>query len=87
MAESVTTQELIETGAISWGELWQAIDIFVSDPEADTVDLGARYSLNLHAAIDASVLAKDLLSKPLADEHLMRAAVRAAILLARPVKR
>ena len=71
---------------ITWAGLWQAIDSFVADPEADTVELGAGFSLNLHAAIDACVLAKDLLSKPLADEHLMRAAVLTAILRARPEK-
>ena len=87
MAESPTTSKLLEAGAISEDDVWQAVETFITDPATGMVHLGSGYSLDLHAAIEASVLAKDLLSKPDADDHLKRAAVRTAILLARPEKR
>ncbi|KAB1071584.1 hypothetical protein [Methylobacterium planeticum] len=87
MADNPTTEELLEAEVITWDRPWQAIEMFVADPEMDSLNLGASYSSNVHAAIDASVLAKDLLLKPSIDDHLKRAAVRTAILLARPEKR
>jgi hypothetical protein len=84
---SPTTGELLETGIVTEDDLWRAAEAYLIDPETTLVLIGADYRLNLQAAIDASVLAKDLLSRPDADDHLKRAAVRTAILLARPEKR
>jgi hypothetical protein len=84
---SPTTGELLETEIVTEDDLWRAAEAYLIDPETTLVLIGADYRLNLQAAIDASVLAKDLLSRPDADDHLKRAAVRTAILLARPEKR
>lgn len=87
MAEKPTAEDLLEAGTIAWDDVCQAMEAFMADPGRASLDLGAGYSLDLHATIDASVLAKDLLSKSNADDHLRRAAIRSAILLARPEKR
>ena len=87
MAEYPTTSELLKAEAISEDNVQAAVSAYMADPSAQSVDLGSGYTSDLQAAIAASVLAKDLLSKPLPDEYLKRAAVRSAILLARPEKR
>jgi hypothetical protein len=86
MAKDLTTDELVKARAITEFDLQLALDAAEADPDIEMVELGAGYALNLPAALRASSFAELALAKPNATPMLKRAAVRTAILLARPVK-
>ena len=87
MSTGPTTRDLVKAQAVTEEDLQSALDAFKANPDTEVVDLGASYRLNLQAALKASSFAQLTLAKPGANDLLKRAAVRTAILLARPKKR
>ena len=86
MANDRTTGELAKALAITEVDLQLALDAFEADPDIAVVELGSDYALNLRAALKASSFAQLALAKLNANPGLKRAAVRTAMLLARPLK-
>ncbi|WP_336491599.1 hypothetical protein [Methylobacterium nigriterrae] len=87
MSINPTTSQLVKAHVITEEDLQSALDAFEADPEIERVELGGSYSLNPHAAIEASSFAQLTFARAGASSELKRSAVRTAILLARPEKR
>ena len=86
MAETPTTGELFKAKAILNEDVDAAVDAFMADPTLTAFLMGDGYVLDLAAAVQANPFAKRMLADPAMRDALKRTAVRAAILLARPVK-
>ncbi|MER2266486.1 hypothetical protein [Methylobacterium oxalidis] len=87
MADTPTTSDLFKAKAITDGNVHAAVDAYIADPSTSLFVMGEGYGLDLAEAVQAHKWAKATVSHPTATEHLKRAAVRTAILLARPEKR
>ncbi|KAB1071113.1 hypothetical protein [Methylobacterium soli] len=87
METASTTADLLKHGLIADTEVDAAVETFMSDPKATLFVLGNVYRLNPHAAVKAYAFARNNLRNPEASPGLKRAAVRKAILLARPERR
>ena len=87
MTESPTTGELYKAEAITDDDLDAAVEAYIADPRTTVFVMGDTYQLDLRAAVKAHPFARDNLRNPEASPGLKRAAVRKAILLARPKKR
>lgn len=86
MAENPTTGELYKVKAILEDEVVAAVDVFMRDPTVSLFRFNDGHTLDVAAAVKAHPWAKATVASQEASEHLRRAAVRTAILLARPVK-
>jgi hypothetical protein len=86
MAENPTTGELYKAKAILEADVVAAVDAFMADPTTTLFVFGDGYRLDLAAAVRSHPWAATTISTAEATEHLKRAAVRTAILLARPEK-
>ena len=86
MDTDATTADLLEQGLLTDAEVDAAVETFMSDPKATLFVMGSVYKLNPQAAVKAHAFARDNLRNPEASPGLRRAAVRKAILLARPKK-
>jgi hypothetical protein len=84
MATGPTINDLLKQGLISDADVDAAVDTFMADPALGTFIFGDVCRLNLGAAVKASRLALDTLRDPEASPDVKRAAVREALLLARP---
>lgn len=87
MAGEPTTGELFKGGVIVEADLAAAVDAFMTDRGTGKFPVGAGYTLDLAAAVQASDFAVRMLGDSAFRNSSKRAAVRTAILLARPVKR
>ena len=86
MAENSTTGELFKANAILEVDVVAAVDAFMVDPTTTLFVLGEGYRIDLAAAVRDHEWASVTVATKDATEHLKRAAVRTAILLARPEK-
>lgn len=86
MAENPTTSELYKAKAILDANVAAAVDVFMADPMTTLFVFGDGYRLDLAAAVRSHTWAAATVSSAEATDHLKRAAVRTAILLARPEK-
>jgi len=88
MAESPpTTGELFKAKAITEEDVVAAVDAYMADPTTTLFVMGEGYGLDLAEAVRTHEWAFVTVSHSTATDHLKRAAVRTAILLARPEKR
>lgn len=81
-----TTGELFKAEAITDADIAAAVDAFMADPAISDHPLGDGYRLDLAGAVRAHEWASGTTANKDATDHLKRAAVRTAILLARPDK-
>ena len=86
MAENPTTGELFKAKAILEADVVAAVDAFMADPTTTLVVFGEGYRIDLAAAVRNHEWASVTVATKDATEHLKRAAVRTAILLAQPEK-
>ena len=86
MAEDPTIGELFKAKVVSDDEIAAAVDLFMREPAVSLFRFAEGYSLNVAAAVEAHPLvwARTIVANPGATEELRRAAVRTAILMARP---
>ncbi|MDR7040474.1 hypothetical protein J2X36_005257 [Methylobacterium sp. BE186] len=87
MADEHTTGGLFKAKAITEDEVFAAVDAYMADPTTALFIMGDGYGLDLNAAVRSHAWAAQTVANPDATDHLKRAAVRTAILLARPEKR
>ena len=87
MAENLTISSLLARGKISNADIAAAVETYLSDPETTAYLLGNQFSLNLSAAVAAHPFTAKTLKRGKIGVSARRAAVRTAILLARPEKR
>lgn len=86
MAENPTTGEHYKAKAILEADVVAAVDAFMADPTTTAFLFGDGYQIDLSEAVSSHEWAKVTVANKEATEHLKRAAVRTAILLARPEK-
>ena len=88
MAKNSTTGELLKAKAVTEDEIVAAVDVFMADPSAGLFQFANGHSPDVAVALETHPLtwAKDIVANLQATEELRRAAVRTAILLARPEK-
>ena len=84
MATGPTLNDLLKQGLISDADVDAAVDTFMADPALSAFIFGDVCRLNLGAAVKARRLALDTLRDLEASPDVKRAAVREALLLARP---
>ncbi|WP_132254418.1 hypothetical protein [Methylobacterium segetis] len=87
MAEQPTTGGLFKAKAITEDDVLAAVDAYLADPTTSLFLMGDGYGLDLDAAVRSHAWAAQTVFNAEATDHLKRAAVRTAILLARPEKR
>ena len=86
MAETPTIGDLCKAKTILEDDVEAAVDAFMGDPSLTTFLIGNGYMIDVHDAVSASPFALGILANPAAKPIFKRAAVRTAILLARPSK-
>ncbi|WP_336492344.1 hypothetical protein [Methylobacterium nigriterrae] len=87
MAEKLTVSSLLARGKISNVDVAAAVDAYLSDPDTKAYCLGDQFSLDLSTAVAAHPFTAKTLKQAKAGVSARRAAVRTAIMLARPDKR
>ncbi|GEP04011.1 hypothetical protein [Methylobacterium oxalidis] len=87
MPEDRTVGDLFKAKAVTDDDVRAAVETYMADPATTLFVMGEGYGLDLAEAVQAHEWAKVMTANPNATEHLKRAAVRTAILLARPEKR
>jgi len=86
MAENPTTGELFKAKSILEADVVAVVDAFMADPTTTAFLFGDGYQIDLAEAVSSHEWAKVTVANKDTTEHLRRAAVRTAILLARPKK-
>jgi hypothetical protein len=87
MADSrATTGELFKTKAILEADVVAAVEAFMADPTTTAFLFGDGYQIDLAEAVSSHEWAKVTVANKDTTDHLRRAAVRTAILLARSEK-
>ena len=86
MAENPTTSELYKAKSILEADVVAAVDAFMADPTTTAFLFGDGYQIDLADAVSSHEWAKVTVANKDTTDHLRRAAVRTAILLARPDK-
>jgi hypothetical protein len=86
MAENPTTGELYKAKTILEADVQAAVDAFMADPTTTAFLFGDGYQINIAEAVSNHEWAKVTVANKDTTDHLRRAAVRTAILLARPEK-
>lgn len=81
-----TTGELFKAKAVTDADIAAAVDAFLADPSTSAFLFGEGYRIDFTEAVRAHVWASATTENKDATDHLKRAAVRTAILLARPEK-
>lgn len=85
--ERPTVGSLISTGAIQPAEVSAAVEAYLSQSDPGMFAMGSEYELDLTSAVAAHPFTVKILQKRKVGVSERRAAVRTAILLARPEKR
>ena len=78
------TLDLLPTLAIVDDDVAAVVDAYMADRGVGPVAFGEGYRIDPAAAVEAHPFARTLIEQPWASAELQRAAVRAAVLLARP---
>lgn len=78
------TLDLLATLDVVDDDVCAVVDAYLADPRPRMIGFGDGYRIDPSAAVEAHPFADQLLRQPWASDELRRAAVRAAILLARP---
>ena len=78
------TLDLLPTLHIVDDDVASVVDAYMANPGVGPVTFGEGYRLDPAAAVEAHPFARTLIGQPWANAELRRAAVRAAVLLARP---
>lgn len=78
------TLDLLATLDIVDDDVGAVVQAYLADPSRRMIAFGDGYRIDPAAAVAAHPFANQLLGQPWAADELKRAAVRAAILLARP---
>jgi len=86
MAENPTTSELYKAKSILEADVVAAVEAFMADPTTTAFLFGDDYQIDLADAVSSHEWAKVTVANKDTTDHLRRAAVRTAILLARPDK-
>jgi hypothetical protein len=81
-----TTSELFKAKAVSDADIAAAVGAFMADQNTSAFLFGEGYRIDLAEAVRAHEWASVTTANKDATDHLKRAAVRTAILLARPEK-
>ncbi|MCJ2049647.1 hypothetical protein [Methylobacterium sp. J-070] len=76
--------DLLPTLAIIDDDVAGVIDAYMADPGVGLIAFGEGYYLDPAAAVAAHPFARTLIEESWASDELRRAAVRAAVMLARP---
>lgn len=76
--------DLLATLHVVDDDVAAVVDAYMADPQVGSVDFGEGYRIDPAAAVAGHPFARALMVQPWASDDLRRAAVRAAILLARP---
>ena len=86
MADTPTTGELSKAKAILDDEVNVAVDAYLATSDMGPFPIAKGYHINIAAAVQAGEFARRTMASGETTDHLKRAAVRTAILLARPTK-
>lgn len=86
MATGPTISELVKQGVILAADVHEVADAFLTDPTISIVALAAGYVVNVAAAVRRDRFARAILRETTIAWPARQAAVRTAILLARPEK-
>lgn len=84
MMPSPLTLDLVATGHIVEDDVAAVVDAYMADPQRGMFRFGEGFEIDPDVALAAHPFASRLLGQSWAGEELRRAAVRAAIMLARP---
>ena len=84
MANRLMTLDLFDTLDIVDDDVAAVVNAYMADPASGPVSFGEGYRIDPAAAIADHPFAKTLIGQPWASLELRRAAVRAAIMLAKP---
>ncbi len=87
MVTGPTISELIKQGIVLAADVHEAADAFLADPKVTFAALTAGYVVNVAAAVRQDRFARAILRSPTMAWPARQAAVRTAILLARPETR
>ena len=87
MAENLTVTNLLVRGLISNADISAAVEAYLSDPETTAYPLRDQFALDLSAAVAAHPFTVKMLKHGKAGISARRAAVRTALMLAKPEKR
>ncbi|WP_336492439.1 hypothetical protein [Methylobacterium nigriterrae] len=87
MAENLTVTSLLARGLISNADIAAAVTAYLSAPETTAYPLGDQFALDLCTAVAAHPFTVKTLKHGQAGVSARRAAVRTALMLARPEKR
>ena len=85
-SDAPLTIDLFEAGDIVDDDVRGVIEAFIARPRRRIFQFGTGYRIDVAAAVAAHPFARQLMRQPWASDDLRRAAIRAAILLARPEK-
>lgn len=83
---SVRVGELLQARAITRAELDAAVEAFLANPSIGAFELAAGYTVDLMAAVKTDRHAAVTYKDPTAKAGSRRAAIKSALLLARPIR-
>ena len=84
MAERLIIRDLMQYGEITSAHLTAAVDTYCRAPQTIAYAIGGAHVLDLAGAVRSSPEARRILADDTLPESVKRAAVRTAILLAKP---
>ncbi|GJE13227.1 hypothetical protein [Methylobacterium longum] len=85
VSHSMSVSDLLQAKAITRANLDAAIEAFLANPKIGPFELAAGYIVDLTAAVKADRHATAILTEPTAKGGSRRAAVKSALLRARPL--
>ena len=84
--ERLTLADLRKAGTITSFEIVAAIDAFIRDPDAGPYRFASGPSVDIAAAVEASVNLAELMARPGPREKVFRTAVTTIVMTARPIE-
>lgn len=82
----VSIGDLVQARAIAPAALDAAVEAFLANPKIGSFELASGYTVDLTAAVKADRHATAILTEPTAKDGSRRAAVKSALVLARPLE-